>query len=164
MLCNVWVSESTDTIKASDSHDCRFCHYWYFLKIIICYQSLLCNGCNNIMKISIGLNYVAVVTLKRNVYGIDFGGMRKSEVVNMTGNTDLHETGFMWKRNIYIFYHRMNSTPNIKSQKKVSRIKIKTRLGIIIILKVVKKKINRVIKAKKESSKSVDIECYLMKK
>ena len=58
----------------------------------------------------------------------------------------------------------MNSTPNIKSQKKVSRIKIKTRLGIIIILKVVKKKINRVIKAKKESSKSVDIECYLMKK
>ena len=116
------------------------------------------------MKISIGLNYVAVVTLKRNVYGIDFGGMRKSEVVNMTGNTDLHETGFMWKRNIYILYHRMNSTPNIKSQKKVSRIKIKTRLGIIIILKVVKKKINRVIKAKKESSKSVDIECYLMKK
>ena len=47
------------------------------------------------MKISIGLNYVAVVTLKRNVYGIDFGGMRKSEVVNMTGNTDLHETGLM---------------------------------------------------------------------
>ena len=116
------------------------------------------------MKISIGFNYVAIVTLKGNVYGIDFGFMRKSEVVNVTDNTDLHKTGLMWKINVYIFYYRMNSTPNIKSQKKVSRIKIKSRLGIIIIKNVVKKKLNSVIKTKKESSKSVDVEYYLMKK
>ena len=116
------------------------------------------------MKISIGFNYVAIVTLKGNVYGIDFGFMRKSEVVNMADNTDLHKTGLMWKMNIYIFYYRMNSTPNIKSQKKVSRIKIKSRLGTIIIKNVVKKKLNSVIKTKKESSKSVDVEYYLMKK
>ena len=58
----------------------------------------------------------------------------------------------------------MNSTPSIKSQKKVSRIKIKSRLGIIIIKNVIKKKLNSVIKTKKESSKSVDVEYYLMKK
>ena len=116
------------------------------------------------MKISIGSNYVAIVTLKGNVYGIDFGFMRKSEVVNMTDNTDLHKTGLMWKRNIYIFYYRMNSTPSIKSQKKVSTIKIKSRLGVIIIKNVIKKKLNSVIKAKKGSSKSVDVEYYLMKK
>ena len=118
MLCNVQVSENIAAIKASASHECRFCNYWYFLKIIICYQSLLCNGCNNIMKISIGFNYVAIVTLKGNVYWIGFWGMRKYEVVNMTDNTDLHETWLMWKRNIYIFYCRMDSKPNIKSQKK----------------------------------------------
>ena len=116
------------------------------------------------MKISIGFNYVAIVTLKGNVYGTDFGFMRKSEVVNMTDNTDLHKTGLMWKRNIYIFYYRMNSTPSIKSQKKVSRIKIKSRLGIIIMKNVIKKKLNSVIKTKKESSKSVYAEYYMMKK
>ena len=47
------------------------------------------------MKISIGFNYVAIVTLKGNVYGIDFGFMRKIEVVNMTDNTDLHKTRLM---------------------------------------------------------------------
>ena len=43
-------------------------------------------------------------------------------------------------------------------------MKIKRRLGIIIIKNVVKKKLNNVIKVKKESSKSVDVEYYLMKK
>ena len=28
--------------------------------------------------------------------GIDFGRMRKKEVVNITDNTDLDETGLMW--------------------------------------------------------------------
>ena len=28
--------------------------------------------------------------------GIDFAGILKNEVVNMTDNTDLHETGLMW--------------------------------------------------------------------
>ena len=58
----------------------------------------------------------------------------------------------------------MNGTLNIKSQKKVSRIKLMSRLGIIIVKNVVKKKRNSVIKTKRESSKSVDVEYYLMKK
>ena len=47
----------------------------------------------------------------------------------------------------------MDSTPNIKSQKKVSRIKIKTRLGIIIILNVVKKKDKQSYQSKKREFK-----------
>ena len=59
----------------------------------------------------------------------------------------------------------MNSTPSIKSQKKVSRIKISgSTLGIIIIKNAIKKKLNSVVKTKKESSKSVDVEYHLMKK
>ena len=50
--------------------------------------------------------------------GIDFAGILKNEVVNMTDNTDLHETGLMWKKNIYIFYYKMDSTLDIKSQQK----------------------------------------------
>ena len=103
------------------------------------------------MKISIGFNYVAIVTLKGNVYGIDFGFMRKSEVVNMTDNTDLHKTGLMWKMNTYIFCYRMNSTPNIQSQKKVSRVKIKSRLGEKV--KYLKKYDTCLKKAKKKKKK-----------
>ena len=65
-----------------------------FKIIIFWYQSLLCNGCHNVMKISIGFNYVTIL-LKVNVYGTDFRGMQKSEVVNMTVNVDLHETRLM---------------------------------------------------------------------
>ena len=67
-MYNLWVSESIDIIKSSDSHECRFCHYWYFFKITFCYQTLLRNGCYNIKKISMDSNYVAIVTLKGNVF------------------------------------------------------------------------------------------------
>ena len=34
-----------------------------FMIIIFCYQSLLCNGCHNVMEICIGFNYVTILLL-----------------------------------------------------------------------------------------------------
>ena len=44
------MSEGVDVNKAIDLRDYIICHYWYFFKISVRFQSKVCNGCNGLLQ------------------------------------------------------------------------------------------------------------------
>ena len=55
----------SDGIHISNSEECTFCHYWYYLDKDFTYGSYLCDGCYNIMQKSIDLKNTAIVHNKK---------------------------------------------------------------------------------------------------
>ena len=49
------VSEGIDVNKTSKSKKCDICHYWYFLDIEFKFQPDVCNGCHDVLMISLNL-------------------------------------------------------------------------------------------------------------
>ena len=49
------VSEGIDVNKTSKSKKCNICHYWYFLDIEFKFQPDVCNGCHDVLMISLNL-------------------------------------------------------------------------------------------------------------
>ena len=65
-------------------------HYCYLFKINFSYKPLACNGCHDLL-LKKSLKNIAVVTVGRNIYRIDFWSMTKSEVLNRMKNANLSE-------------------------------------------------------------------------
>ena len=51
--------------KTSASKQCDTCHYWYFLDKGFTFQRYVCNGCHDVLMMSINFNNIAI--LKQNV-------------------------------------------------------------------------------------------------
>ena len=89
------ISEGMDVNKTNASKKCDICHYWYFLDKGFKFQLDVCNGCHDVLMISINLSDIAIL----NIGGVDcqciINGMRKSKTVNLTEKTDLTEK--TWK-------------------------------------------------------------------
>ena len=58
------VSERLDINKTSASKECDICHYWYFLNKGFKFQSNVCNGCHDLLMMSMNLCDVAVFSIK----------------------------------------------------------------------------------------------------
>ena len=62
------LSEGIDVNKTSNSRECSFCHYYYFLDINFNYQKYLCDGCHDMsMKVN-NIQNLAIVYFKGNAY------------------------------------------------------------------------------------------------
>ena len=61
------VSEAIDVIKTSESKECDICHYCYFLDKGFKFQPDVCNGCHDVLMMSMNLNNTAIL----NVHGVD---------------------------------------------------------------------------------------------
>ena len=65
------------------------CNYSYFIDKGLKFQPYICNGCHDVLIISINLNDIAIL----NILGIDYhciiNGIGKSGGVNLLHNTDL---------------------------------------------------------------------------
>ena len=59
------VSEGIDVNKASKSNECNIFHYWYFLNKEFKFQSHLCNRCHDLLMMSMNLNDIAILTIKK---------------------------------------------------------------------------------------------------
>ena len=55
------VSEGIDSNKTSASKECCKCHYGYFLNKGLKFQLYVCNGCHDILMMSVNLNEIAVL-------------------------------------------------------------------------------------------------------
>ena len=55
------VSEEIDVNKTSASKQCDICHYWYFLNYSFNFQSNVCNGCHDLLMMSINLSDSAIL-------------------------------------------------------------------------------------------------------
>ena len=55
----------SDGVDISNSKECMFCYYWYYLDKDFTYGSYICDGCYNIMQKSIDLKNIAIVHIKK---------------------------------------------------------------------------------------------------
>ena len=49
------VSQGIDVNKTSESKECDICHYWYFLEKGFNFQPHVCNGCHDVLMMSMNL-------------------------------------------------------------------------------------------------------------
>ena len=53
------VFEGTDDNKTSQSKECYICHYWHFLDKDFKFQPNVCNGCHDLLMMSMSLSNIA---------------------------------------------------------------------------------------------------------
>ena len=82
------ISEGIDVNKTSNSRECSFCHYYYFLDISFNYQKYLCDGCHNIsMKVN-SMQNLAIVYSYSNAHRINFTFMDLNEATYLLNNSN----------------------------------------------------------------------------
>ena len=70
------ISEEIDVNKTSKSKECDICNYWYFLDKGFKFQSNVCNGCHDVLMMSIAI--------------LNINGVRKREAINLLQKADLN--------------------------------------------------------------------------
>ena len=91
------VSEGIDVNKTRESKECDICHYWYFLDKGFKFQPDVCNGCHDILIMSMNLSDIAILNIHSADHRI-ISGIRKREAVNLLQNIDLNEkSGTLYK-------------------------------------------------------------------
>ena len=58
------VSEVIDANKTSESKECDICHYWHFLDKRFKFQPDVCNGCADVLMMSMNHNDIAILNIK----------------------------------------------------------------------------------------------------
>ena len=58
------VSKGIDINKTSKSKEWDICHYWYFLDKDFNFQLHVCNGCHDLLMMSLNLSDIAVLNIK----------------------------------------------------------------------------------------------------
>ena len=62
------VSQSIGVNKTSESKEWNFCHYWHFLDMKFKFQPYVCNGCHDVLMMSVSLNNIAIL----NIHSVDY--------------------------------------------------------------------------------------------
>ena len=63
----IYVSEGIDVNKTSASNECIICNYWCFLNKGCRFQPTVCDGCHDVLMMSIDINNINIL----NIHGID---------------------------------------------------------------------------------------------
>ena len=82
-------SEVTDVNKTRDSKECDICHYWYYLDEGFNFQPHVCNGCHDLLMISMNLSDIAILNIKIADCRCIIKGISKNEAINFMQNADL---------------------------------------------------------------------------
>ena len=90
------VAERSNINKTSAWKECDICHYWYFLDKGFNFQSYICNGCHDVLMLSINLSDIPILNIHGVNYRLIISGISKSEAINLIQNIDLSKK----KRNI----------------------------------------------------------------
>ena len=77
------VSEGIDVNKTSKSKKCNTCYYWHFLDKRFTFQPNFCNGCHDLLMMSMNLSDVAIINIKSSVYHCLITRISKSVVINV---------------------------------------------------------------------------------
>ena len=71
------------------SKEYDICHYWYFVDNGFKFEPYVCNGCHDILMMSINLNDIAALRIKGADYCCIINGISKSDAINLLKNSDL---------------------------------------------------------------------------
>ena len=95
----------SDGVDISNSKECMFCHYWYYLDKDFTFGPYLCDGCYNIIQKSIDLKNIVIVRFKKRAYRIYFLDMTKREAKTLMANSSLTDKKGVLKKNFVLFFH-----------------------------------------------------------
>ena len=82
------ISEGIDVNKTSNSRECSFCHYYYFLDINFNYQKYLCDGCHDMSMKANSMQNLAIVYSDSNADRINFTFMDLIEATYLLNNSN----------------------------------------------------------------------------
>ena len=82
------LSEGIDVNKTSNSRECSFCHYYYFLDINFNYQKYLCDGCQDMSMKANSMQNLAIVYSYSSAYRINFTFMDLNEATYLLNNSN----------------------------------------------------------------------------
>ena len=85
------VQEGIDINEKSASRECIICQYCYFLYMGFKFQSTMCNGCNNLLMMSLNINHIIIFNIIGIGYRCIIVGTSKSEDINLLRNTYMSE-------------------------------------------------------------------------
>ena len=83
------ISKGTDVNKTSASKECDICYYWYFLNYIFKFQPNVCNGCHDLLMMSVNLSDIPILNIKVSDYCCIISLISKNKVINFMQNADL---------------------------------------------------------------------------
>ena len=82
------LSEGIDVNKTSNSRECNFYHYIYFLDINFNYQKYLCDGCHDMSMKANSMQNLAIVYSDSNAHRIKFTFMDSNEATYLLNNSN----------------------------------------------------------------------------
>ena len=85
------VSEGTDVNKTSESKVSHICQNWYFLAKGFKFQANVCNGCHDLLMMSVNLSHITILNIKSPNYCCIINKIIKREAINLMQNTNLTE-------------------------------------------------------------------------
>ena len=85
------VSEGINVNKTSASKEFDICHYWYFLDKGFKFQTNVCDGCHDLLMMSMSLSDIAILNIKSDDYRCIISRISKIEAINLMRNIDLTE-------------------------------------------------------------------------
>ena len=77
--------------KTSASRLCDICHYWYFLNYSLKFQPNVCNGCHDLLMMSMNLSDIAILNIKCSYYCCIISLISKNQAIKLMQNADLTE-------------------------------------------------------------------------
>ena len=77
------VFEEININETSASKECDICHYWYFLDKGFKFQPNVCNGCHDVLIMSMKLSDIAILYINSANYCCIVTGVNKSEATNL---------------------------------------------------------------------------------
>ena len=70
------------------------CHYWFFNHGFK-FQDSLCNGCNDVIMLSVNISDIAIVIIKNVGYCCIIHNISKSEAINLLTTFVLEDHGYI---------------------------------------------------------------------
>ena len=85
------VSEGTGIKKTRESKECDICHYCYVLDKGFKFKLNVCNGCHDLLMMSMNLDNIAILKIRSADYHCIISRIMKSEAINLMQNANLTE-------------------------------------------------------------------------
>ena len=87
------VPEGIDVNKRSEPKECNIYHYWYYLDKVFKFQLDLCNGCHDVLMISMKLSDIAILNIDGADHRCVIRGISKSKAnIDLTKKMEHYKT------------------------------------------------------------------------
>ena len=83
------ISVGIDADKTNKSGECKFCHYWCYLKKSFIYGPFNCDGCYAIVQKSTDFKDIATIHVKKTAYRVYFKDISKHKAKKLMNKFNL---------------------------------------------------------------------------